>query len=170
MKLQYEGSYPSVRLYKHSFSGFLATRPMSAGMAALGDRALPVPAREICFVHSSMVAHALKTPILYQKSGLLTEISRRDLSAAGLSGLSLPDAPCEHTTIRATAANLTRSGKLSTTPCQFAENRASKQWKTGHLLCNVWRIHFGKDFRRLLLQFSGEALAYLVEVVAGNSV
>lgn len=26
---------------------------------------------------------------------------------------------------------LTRSGKLSTTPCQFAENRASKQWKTG---------------------------------------
>ncbi len=34
VKLQYEGSYPSVRLYKHSFSGFLATRPMSAGMAA----------------------------------------------------------------------------------------------------------------------------------------
>ena len=78
-----------------------------------------------------MVAHALRTPILYQKSGLLTEISRRDFSAAGLSGLSLPDAPCEHTTIRATAANLTRSGKFSTTPCQFAENRASKQWKTG---------------------------------------
>ena len=55
-----------------------------------------------------MVAHALRTPILYQKAGLLTEISRRDFSAAGLSGLSLPDAPCEHTTIRATAANLTR--------------------------------------------------------------
>ena len=55
-----------------------------------------------------MVAHALRTPILYQKSGLQTEISRRDFSAAGLSGLSLPDAPCEHTIIRATAANLTR--------------------------------------------------------------
>ena len=50
---------------------------------------------------------------LYQKSGLLTEISRRETSAAGLSGLSLPDAPCEHTTIRATAANLTREdGRL----------------------------------------------------------
>ena len=34
VKLQYEGSYPSVRLYKHSFSGFLATRPMSAGWRA----------------------------------------------------------------------------------------------------------------------------------------
>ncbi len=46
---------------------------------------------------------------LYQKSGLLTEISRRDFSAAGLSGLSLPDAPCEHTTIRASTTNLTNN-------------------------------------------------------------
>ena len=34
-KLQYEGSYPSVRLYKDSFSGFLATRPKSAGVGLL---------------------------------------------------------------------------------------------------------------------------------------
>ena len=48
---------------------------------------------------------------LYQISAGLPRIpiSRRDLSAAGLSGLSLPDAPCEHTTIRATAANLTKN-------------------------------------------------------------
>ena len=32
-----------------------------------------------------------------------------DDSAAGLSGLSLPDALCEHTSIRANAANLTGS-------------------------------------------------------------
>ena len=44
-----------------------------------------------------------------KKSGLLTEISRRDFSAAGLSGLSLPDARYEHTSIRANAANLTKN-------------------------------------------------------------
>ena len=40
-KLQYEGSYPSVRLYKHSFSGFLATRPMSAGRMAAHPECAP---------------------------------------------------------------------------------------------------------------------------------
>ena len=66
-----------------------------------------LPAREICFVRPSVVAHTLKTPILYQKIRPATEISRRDFPAAGLSGLSLPDAPCEHTSIRPSAANLT---------------------------------------------------------------
>lgn len=45
---------------------------------------------------------------IIQKSGLLTEISRREISAAGLSGLSLPDARYERTNIRASAANLTK--------------------------------------------------------------
>ena len=73
VKLQYEGSYPSVRLYKHSFSGFLATRPMSAGRRAARTplatayatryaRVIPMiaprqfPAREICFAAAIRIA------------------------------------------------------------------------------------------------------------------
>jgi len=63
--------------------------------SGLGETALPrgnsiLPRR----FESLRLALALT---LYQKSGLLTEISRRDISAAGLSGLSLPDA---HTPLR----------------------------------------------------------------------
>ena len=64
-----------------------------------------------------------------------------EFSPAVPPGLSLPDAPCEHTTIRATAANLTRSGKSSATPCQFAENRASKQWETGQTCFPLLQTH-----------------------------
>ena len=84
VKLQHEGSYPSVRLYKHSFSGFLATRPMSAFQTTL----FALPAREFCFVHSSVVAHALWTPILYQKIRPADENFAARSPPAGLSGLS----------------------------------------------------------------------------------
>ena len=80
---------------------------------------------------------------LYQKSGLLAEISRREISAAGLSGLSLPDARYEHTNIRASTTNLTKN--VNCVLSDFA-----------------WRVHLVKDFRQFLVQFSRETLAYLV--------
>ena len=78
----------------------------------LGETALPhgnsiLPRR----FESLRLALALT---LYQKSGLLTEISRRGISAAGLSGLSLPDALYEHTNIRASATNLTEERSVAT--------------------------------------------------------
>ena len=80
-----------------------------------------------------MVAHALRTQILYQKSGLLTEISRRDFSAVGLSGLSLPDAPCEHTAIRATAANLTREVERLKSTCGRCRGRFFRRCGMGEI-------------------------------------
>ena len=85
----------------------------------------------------------LLTAILYQKSGLLTEISRRDISAAGLSGLSLPDAHYEHTSIRANATNLTKKVK-----CVLSDFAG--------------RVHLVEDFRQFIMQFNRETLAYLV--------
>ena len=83
--------------------------------------------------------------ILYQKSGLLTEISRRDFSAAGLSGLSLPDAPCEHTTIRAPAANLTREVEKLKVPAADAEVGSSGDVAWARLPCHIGlRPLFGK--------------------------
>ena len=80
---------------------------------------------------------------LYQKSGLLTEISRRDISAAGLSGLSLPDAHYEHTSIRASTTNLTKN--VNCVLSDFAG-----------------RVHLVKDFRQFIMQFNRKTLAYLV--------
>ena len=57
---------------------------------ALGDHALPFPAREICFVRSSMVAHALRTPTLYQKTRPADEKIADEFPPAGLPGLSQP--------------------------------------------------------------------------------
>ena len=94
---------------------------------------LRLPAREICFVTaaSAFTPAPQRLHIVPQNQVCGEKRRTYGFAAADLSGLSLPDAPCEHTTIRATAANLTRSGKFSTTPCLFAKNRASKQRKTG---------------------------------------
>ena len=93
--------------------------------------------REFCFASAVRdCAHSALTVILYQKSGLLTEISRRDFSAAGLSGLSLPDAPCEHTTIRATAANLTREAEKLKSTCGRHGCRSSQSSRTASFPTN----------------------------------
>ena len=68
-----------------------------------------LPAREFYLLRRFESLRLALAATLYQKSGLLTEISRRDISAAGLSGLSLPDAHYEHASIRASAANLTNN-------------------------------------------------------------
>ena len=82
---------------------------MSAEMAA---RSVIAPYRSPRGKSVSSVQAWLPMPLGRQhytkKPGLRSEISRRDFSAAGPSGLSLPDAPCEHTNIRASVANLTR--------------------------------------------------------------
>lgn len=71
---------------------------------------------------------------LYQKSGLLAEISRREISAAGLSGLSLPDAHYEHTSIRASATNLTK--KLNAF-CQILQGSSISSRTSASLSCNL---------------------------------
>ena len=62
-----------------------------------------------CLGGSKLLPFRLDGGIIPKKSGLLTEISRRDFSAADLSGLSLPDAHYEHTSIRARRENLTKT-------------------------------------------------------------
>ena len=90
----HEGSYPSVRLYKRSFSGFLATLPMAAGSGGRGATALPTvatsataPAREICLpLRFGFLLFALAI-LVYQKIRPAGENCRgANLSAAGRPG------------------------------------------------------------------------------------
>ena len=95
-----------------------------------------LPAREFYLPRRFESLRLALAYTLYQKSGLLTEISRRDLSAAGLSGLSLPDARYEHTSIRASATNLTREAEKLKSTCGRHGCRSSQSSRTASFPTN----------------------------------
>ena len=68
VKLHFEGSIPSVRLYKCSFSGFLATRPKSAGVCYCSSP----PCAGNLFYHGGTGIHPCPATASYYttKSGL----------------------------------------------------------------------------------------------------
>ena len=71
---------------------------------------LRLPAREICFVTAApaFIPAPQRFPIIPQNQVCGGKRRTYGFAAADLSGLSLPDAPCEHTDIRGKPKNLTR--------------------------------------------------------------
>ena len=71
---------------------------------------LRLPAREICFVTaaSAFTPAPQRLHIVPQNQVCGEKRRTYGFAAADLSGLSLPDSPCEHTDIRGKPKNLTR--------------------------------------------------------------
>lgn len=102
----HKGSYPSVRLSGVVSQAFLRRVPSPQGCATV----LRLPAREICFITAAptFIPAPQRFPIIPQNQACGGKRRTYGFAAADLSGLSLPDAPCEHTDIRGKPKNLTR--------------------------------------------------------------
>ena len=99
------GQCLSTRLYKRSFSGFLATLPTSAL-----SRFPPPPAREICFAAAiGIPPFRLGGFSIPNNQACGRKLSRGESLRRRPPGLSQPSAPCERTDIRAGRGNLTKN-------------------------------------------------------------
>ena len=106
------GSAFSVRLYKRSFSGFLATLPMAAGGGHAGRVTLPLRGKSVLPQRFGSLHFALACLVYHKIRPTGGKSRRRRMAHAHFfrrrpPGLSQPDAPCEHPDIRARAENLT---------------------------------------------------------------